>query len=462
MNVVRERGPPRVMPVTVPVTQSPGTVNTQIAQHLAQQMDARVITSSSAAASGNSSGSAASSSGTISSLISPQSDMSASPVFAKSLKSPAAMPPPLGTPTRLQTLRNQSLKLHLPGSGRSYISLGSGGSTSPGGRRGRDGGDGDEGAGPGTKPHLRVKIPGQKGFVPRTQAISPLPQMELTTAAISGAKNTTTTTMNAQQRSDKDGPTQTTNAGTTHTESLTTPVLSLATPNLLSALPPPLFSGLSGDFPFSAFMSGGLGSGTSGGGGGGELSSALVAFPVSIQPSSTSGGNSSAGNIVLQAQNMGQPFLLTPNVDPRQNPLLSQTTFTPPPSSSSLSPNVRDLEQLKHQYERVQQQLLQQQLFISQQLHHQQQQILGGKEGGGTGAARKSTPVPPSKEGSSQHKDTGTSGGGDGGERPRTQLQTMSPSLRDGQEDMDTGESVGTPPKRRRVESSPDEQPTSV
>ena len=32
MNVVRERGPPRVMPVTVPVTQSPGTVNTQIAQ----------------------------------------------------------------------------------------------------------------------------------------------------------------------------------------------------------------------------------------------------------------------------------------------------------------------------------------------------------------------------------------------------------------------------------------------
>ena len=118
--------------------------------------------------------------------------MSASPVFAKSLKSPAAMPPPLGTPTRLQTLRNQSLKLHLPGSGRSYISLGkhalftshgvnvlycccrptgSGGSTSPGGRRGRDGGDGDEGAGPGTKPHLRVKIPGQKGFVPRTVSL---------------------------------------------------------------------------------------------------------------------------------------------------------------------------------------------------------------------------------------------------------------------------------------------------
>ena len=33
------------------------------------------------------------------------------------------MPPPLATPTRLQTLRNQTLKLHLPGSGRNYISL---------------------------------------------------------------------------------------------------------------------------------------------------------------------------------------------------------------------------------------------------------------------------------------------------------------------------------------------------
>ena len=45
---------------------------------------------------------------------------------------------------------------------------GSGGNTSPGGRKGREGGEGEEGAGPGTKPHLRVKIPGQKGFVPRT------------------------------------------------------------------------------------------------------------------------------------------------------------------------------------------------------------------------------------------------------------------------------------------------------
>ena len=54
----------------------------QQTQHLAQQMDARVITSSSAAASGNSSGSAASSSGTISSLISPQrSEFNHTPFF---------------------------------------------------------------------------------------------------------------------------------------------------------------------------------------------------------------------------------------------------------------------------------------------------------------------------------------------------------------------------------------------
>ena len=33
------------------------------------------------------------------------------------------MPPPQNTPTRLQTIRNQTLKLHLPGSGRNYISL---------------------------------------------------------------------------------------------------------------------------------------------------------------------------------------------------------------------------------------------------------------------------------------------------------------------------------------------------
>ena len=53
-----------------------------------------------------------------------------------------------------------------------FSPAGSGGNTSPGGsRKGGREGDG-EGAGPsGTKPHLRVKIPGQKGFVPRTVSI---------------------------------------------------------------------------------------------------------------------------------------------------------------------------------------------------------------------------------------------------------------------------------------------------
>ena len=301
--------------------------------------------------------------------------------------------------------------------------------------------------------------------------------MEIT-AALPVAKDTTaatnTSTSNTQQHDkDGDGTTQTTTAPTTtttHSESLTTPVLSLATPNLLSSLPPPLFSGLTGDFSFNSLMgSGGLSSlsGLSGGGGGGggELSSALVAFPVSIQPSSSSGGNSGAGNIVLQAQNMGQPFLLTPNMDPRQNPMLSQQSFTPPPSS--LSPNVRDLEQLKQQYERVQQQLLQQQLFISQQLQHQQQQT-PAREGGAPALTRKS-PAAAHRDSHGQRREPGGDGGGGGGgvsslatreARSDASIAASSP-LESSQEDMDTVENCDTPPKRPRLETSP-EQPTSV
>lgn len=40
------------------------------------------------------------------------------PLLLKDIKSPpstGSMPPPAGTPTRLQTIRNQTLKLHLPG-----------------------------------------------------------------------------------------------------------------------------------------------------------------------------------------------------------------------------------------------------------------------------------------------------------------------------------------------------------
>jgi len=70
---------------------------------------------------------------------------------------------------------------------------------------------------------------------------------------------------------------------------------------------------------------------------------------------------------------MGQPFLLTPNYDPsRQNPLFgSPSSFTPPTTLPGISPSLKDLEQLKHQYERVQQQLLQQQLFLSQTFQQQ-------------------------------------------------------------------------------------------
>ena len=71
---------------------------------------------------------------------------------------------------------------------------------------------------------------------------------------------------------------------------------------------------------------------------------------------------------------MGQPFLLTPNYDPsRQNPLFGSpsSSFTPPTTLPAISPSLKDLEQLKHQYEKVQQQLLQQQLFLSQTFQQQ-------------------------------------------------------------------------------------------
>ena len=205
----------------------------------------------------------------------------------------------------------------------------------------------------------------------------------------------------------------------TNTESLTTPVLSLTTPNVFSSIPP-IFSSILGDFPFNQTpistvsgshvnMSGTVGvagggavggAGTAGGGGGGgdkdSSSAALVAFPVSIQPSASATGGSNAGNLILQAQNMGQPFLLTPT---RQNSLLSSQSFaTPPPSSNPLGPGATgigtgNLEQLKQQYERTQQ-LIQQQLFYSQmQILQQQQQ---SKEGGGADGSTASTTSVPS------------------------------------------------------------------
>ena len=174
----------------------------------------------------------------------------------------------------------------------------------------------------------------------------------------------------------------TTQPQSTNSESLTTPILSLHTPNLFSSLPP-LFSSFMGDFPFGVPPTS---SGGPGGGGTGDGHSALVAFPVSIQPSALSGSTTGSSNIVLQAQNMGQPFLLTPTVDARSNPLFSSATFTPPTTLAGTSPGQqRDFEHLKHQYDRLQQQILQQQLLLQQGLHHHQQQLLQQHSKGATG-----------------------------------------------------------------------------
>ncbi len=116
-----------------------------------------------------------------------------------------------------------------------------------------------------------------------------------------------------------------------------------------------MFSSLMGDFPFSQPAS----SSTSAGGD--SSSAALVAFPVSIQPS----GGAGPGNLILHAQNMGQPFLLTPSIDGRQNTTQTFASPAPPGLSASASPNVKDFEQLKAQYERTQQ-MIHQQLLLSQ------------------------------------------------------------------------------------------------
>ena len=120
--------------------------------------------------------------------------------------------------------------------------------------------------------------------------------------------------------------------------------------------------------------------------------------------------------------------------------------------------------------------------------------MLSGKEIGRVPAvsAKKSVVTPPTnKDGHAQHKEAGgdsggsavrgeSSGGGSvvrgessgGGSvvrdgRSRFQqhqvvvTEPTSPWPRESQEEMDTGESVATPPKRPRVDTSP-EQPTSV
>ena len=122
------------------------------------------------------------------------------PGSSKGIKSPSSvgsMPPPAGTPTRLQTIRNQTLKLHLPGElfaflilccnvslflclggGRNYVSLPSTGTVSP---RVDDKTPSHDKHSADTnelsqqqqhnRPQLKVVIPGQKGFVPKAVGV---------------------------------------------------------------------------------------------------------------------------------------------------------------------------------------------------------------------------------------------------------------------------------------------------
>lgn len=166
--------------------------------------------------------------------------------------------------------------------------------------------------------------------------------------------------------------------------SLTTPIMSLSTPSLFGGGLPPLFSSIIGDFPFNSTA-----------GANNELHSALVAFPVSIQPTSGAGSNSTAGNIILQAQNMGQPFLLTPSYD-RQNSVYTSQVL-PASAFGAISPGSRDLEQLKLQYEKIQQQLLLSQALQSSRDIEATQASPSLGEGGHVGRGEEPEPSQPSQ-----------------------------------------------------------------
>ncbi|XP_003388870.1 PREDICTED: myocyte-specific enhancer factor 2B-like [Amphimedon queenslandica] len=266
----------------------------------------------------------------------------------KTIKSPlsvgstGSMPPPAGTPTRLQTIRSQTLKLHLPGGGRNYIPLSYSGKSplvDEGGGGGGGEADGDNES-TSNRPQLSVVIPGQKGFMSRTIPSSPPPSAE-------GDNDHAPLSSSSDDSPSEQKPVPLTVATshfhpppvTVNTDSLTTPIMSLTTPSLFSSVQPGL-SSFAADVP-------GLGDIGS--------ASALVAFPVNIQPSST--GNPSAsgpgGNIVIQAQNTGQPFLLTPKQTPGAVHTSGGLLSTPPNSS------LRDLEQLKLQYDKIYQQISQ-------------------------------------------------------------------------------------------------------
>ena len=117
-----------------------------------------------------------------------------------------------------------------------------------------------------------------------------------------------------------------------HNDPLATPIMSLATPSLFSNLPS-MMSGL-GDFPFNSNPTDQ------------QVQSALVAIPINLQQSSAS------GNVMLQAHNLGQPFLLTPTYEPN-------APVFPSPGGTSVQGNSQEL--LAHYLLQQQQQMQKQQ-----------------------------------------------------------------------------------------------------
>ncbi|XP_065910872.1 myocyte-specific enhancer factor 2C-like [Dysidea avara] len=237
------------------------------------------------------------------------------------------MPPPQ-VPPRIQALKNPQLKLHLPGSGRNYIKLGSKDSSSPrsgsGSAGSSSGGELNSASsqsatpvamgspsslGKGSKPSLRVVIPASKGSHGKSGMVQTNPTTNITQYP---------KVVTASQ----------------HNDPLATPIMSLATPSLFSNLPS-MMSGL-GDFPFNSSTS--------------EQPSALVAIPINLQQSAAA----TSGNMMLQAHNLGQPFLLTPTYEPNAPPVF------PSPGGSSVQGGSQEI--LAHY-------LLQQQQQMQKQSH---------------------------------------------------------------------------------------------
>jgi len=257
------------------------------------------------------------------------------------------MPPPQ-VPPRIQALKNPQLKLHLPGSGRNYIKLGSKDSSSPrsgsGSAGSSSGGEPNSASsqtatpvamgspsslGKGSKPSLRVVIPASKGSHGKSVSITALLVILCCQHVLLQSMVQTNPTTNVTQY-------QKVATASQHNDPLATPIMSLATPSLFSNLPS-MMSGL-GDFPFNSSTSE-------------QQPSALVAIPINLQQSAAA---ATSGNMMLQAHNLGQPFLLTPTYEPNAPPVF------PSPGGSSVQGGSQEI--LAHY-------LLQQQQQMQKQSH---------------------------------------------------------------------------------------------